>query len=173
MHEEFLQSALATFRSQKRQVERAIGQLTDDQMHARLDERTNCIAVIMKHLAGNMRSRWTDFLTTDGEKPWRARDGEFVDDLKSRDDLMQRWEQGWALVFEQLGRLTTDDLTRTVHTRGHPTSVIRTICGHIAHYGYHVGQSLLLACHLAGGKWQWLTIPPGQSEQHNQRVWGR
>jgi hypothetical protein len=169
----FLREATATLKSQKRQAERAIAQVSDERLHVSLDPETNCIAVLMKHLAGNMRSRWTNFLTEDGEKPWRGRDSEFIDDGLPREELTARWEAGWALVFEVMGSLKSEDLSRTVTLRGAPMSVVQCILGHISHYAYHIGQIMLLAHHLARDTWQWLTIPPGESEQYNQRVWKR
>lgn len=167
----FLESAMATFRSQKKLAERAIEQLNDDQLRRPLDANTNSVAVIMKHMAGNMLSRWTDFLTTDGEKTWRKRDGEFVDDFGSRDEIMAVWERGWDCVFGALSALTPEDLTRTVRIRGKPHTVFLAIHRHLDHYGYHVGQIVLVARVLAGDKWTTLSIPRGQSEEYNRRVW--
>jgi len=168
-----LGDVMATCRSQKRLAERAIAQLSDDQLHLALDENTNCIVVIMKHLAGNMTSRWTDFLTTDGEKPSRNRDGEFVDDVRSRDELMAIWEAGWVRLFDALGSLGGTDLDKQVKLRGEPQTARQAILGQLSHYGYHVGQIVLIAAHLAKDRWEWLTIPPGQSEAYNKRVWKR
>ena len=167
----FLESARAKYQAQKDLAERAIVQLDDDQLHQPLDENTNSVAVIMKHLAGNMRSRWTDFLTTDGEKEWRNRDREFVDDLPSRDDLMTHWERGWEGLFSTLNVLTEDDLTKTVRIRGKPHTVIEAIHRELDHYGYHVGQIVLVARVLAKDNWTTLTVPRGGSEEYNRRVW--
>ena len=169
----FLDSAVAMFRSQKKLAERAIGQLTDEQLHQPLDENTNNVAVIMKHMAGNMCSRWTDFLAADGEKPWRHRDNEFVDDIASRDELMTLWERGWGRLFATMESLTVHDLTRSVTIRGEPHSVIQAVHRELGHYGYHVGQIVLVARVLRKDKWQTLTVPPGGSEEYNRRVWKR
>ncbi len=169
----FLQSVTATFRKQKALAERAVEQLSDGQLHERLDENTNSVAVIMKHLAGNMCSRWTDFLTTDGEKPWRKRDTEFVDDIPSRTALMALWEEGWECTFSAVGALQAEDLTKTITIRGHEHTVIEAIHRQIDHYGYHVGQIILIARVLAKESWQTLTVPPGESEEYNRQVWKR
>lgn len=171
--QEFLQSTLSTFRGQKELAEKAIAQLDDAQLHEALDENTNCIAVVMKHMAGNLLSRWTDFLATDGEKPWRHRDNEFVDDFTSRRELMQYWQRGWDCLFAALESLTHDDLTRTVFIRGEPHSVYLAIQRALGHAGYHTGQIILIARVLAKNRWEVLTIPRGKSEQYNRKFWNR
>ena len=113
----------------------------------------------MKHMAGNMRSRWTDFLTSDGEKPWRARDSEFIDEFATRVELSAFWDAGWECLFATLSTLTADDLAKTVHIRGEPFSVIDAIMRQIDHYGYHVGQIVMIARILAKDQWKTLTIP--------------
>jgi hypothetical protein len=171
--QEALAGAIATGESLKRLAERAIEQVADADLHKALDANTNSIAVITRHLAGNMRSRWTNFLTEDGEKSWRQRDGEFVDDNASRDELLANWQSGWQCFFDALQRLAPDDLTRTVHVRGHPQTAAGAILGQLAHYGQHVGQILLIARVLAGDSWTVLTIPrgEGESEKYNRRTW--
>ena len=164
-------SAVDTFRSQKELAEQAIKQLSNEQLHKSLDPETNSIAVIMKHLAGNMRSRWTDFLTSDGEKTWRQRDNEFVDDGKSLEALKDNWDQGWSRLFETVSQLTEQDLGKIVKIRGKPHLVIRAIDREIAHYGYHVGQIVQIARILAQDKWQTISIPRGASEAYNRRTW--
>ncbi len=159
--EVFLRSALTTFQSQKRLAERAILQMTDEQLRTPAAENTNSITVIMKHMAGNMLSRWTEFLTTDGEKPWRHRDNEFVDDITSREELMALWERGWSCLMATLEALTVDDLTKTVTIRGEPHTVILAVHRQLDHYGYHVGQIVLIARVFAKDKWITLSIPPG------------
>lgn len=169
--EMFLRSTVTTFQSQKTLAERAILQLTDEQLHTPAAENTNSIAVIMKHMAGNMLSRWTEFLTTDGEKPWRHRDNEFVDDFTSREELMGFWERGWSCLTATLEALTVDDLAKTVTIRGEPHTVILAVHRQLDHYGYHVGQIVLIARVLAKDKWIALSVPPGGSEEYNRRVW--
>jgi diadenosine tetraphosphate (Ap4A) HIT family hydrolase len=162
---------IKVFRSQKDLAERAIVQLSDDQLHLALDSNTNSIAVIMKHMAGNMISRWTDFLTTDGEKSDRNRDEEFIDRFDPPAQIMAHWERGWRTLFATLESLTPGDLDRTVTIRGEPHSVMLAISRQLSHYGYHVGQIVQIARILAGDRWTTLTIPRGQSQQYNQRVW--
>jgi hypothetical protein len=122
----------------------------------------------VKHLAGNMRSRWTDFLASDGEKPDRDRESEFIEDVVPRERIMQTWESGWAAVFAALEPLSDDDLSRTVYIRREPLSVVEAIVRQVEHYGYHVGQIVLIAKHLRGDTWKYLTIPPGGSQAFNR-----
>lgn len=168
----FLESARAKFGSQKDLAERAMRQLDDAALHRSLDARVNNIAVIVKHMAGNMRSRWTHLLTKDGEKPWRNRDSEFVDDIASREDLMALWEKGWGMVHQTLDSLTPHDLSKTIYIRGNPLTVLDAIVRQLDHYGYHVGQIVLTARILAGEDWKTLSIAPGESEAFNERTWG-
>src|SRR5262245_8363259 len=168
-----LEGARATFRANKGWADKAIGQLPGDKLHIALDANTNNIAVIMKHVAGNLLSCWTDFLTTDGEKPWRNRDDEFVDTFTARDELIAYWGSGWQRLFDTLTALTPDDVARTVTIRGEPHSVPLAIQRSLAHCGYHVGQIILIARILAGDDWTTITIPRGASADFNQRVWGQ
>jgi hypothetical protein len=167
-----LDAALASFRANKGWADKAIGQLPDDKLHFSLDPNTNSIAVIMKHVAGNLLSRWTDFLTTDGEKPSRNRDDEFVNSFTSRAQLIDYWNAGWQRLFDTLESLTSSDLSRTVPIRGESHSVPLAIQRSLAHCGYHVGQIILIARILAGENWKTITIPRGASATFNQRVWG-
>jgi len=166
----FLASCVEEFRHQRTLAERAIAQLEPAQLHAVLHEDGNSIAVVMKHMAGNMVSRWTDFLTTDGEKPWRNRDGEFVDDFASRAQLDAHWERGWATLFATLESLSDADLDRTVTIRGEPHTVARALLRQVGHYGYHVGQIVAQARALRGRDWQSLSIPRGGSDAYNRRM---
>jgi uncharacterized damage-inducible protein DinB len=166
-----LTSAIEKFRAQKNLADRAIEQLDDDALRRPLDENTNSIAVIMKHMAGNMRSRWTEFLTTDGEKEWRRRDTEFVDAFEDRRALLDDWERGWSCLLDTMTGLRPSDLTREVTIRGEPHTVIRAIHRAIDHYGYHIGQIVQLARFLARDNWTVLSIPRGQSEEYNRRAW--
>ncbi len=166
-----MQQAIAIFQSQKELAEKAIRQLPEEQLHVALHEETNNIAVIMKHLAGNMLSRWTDFLTSDGEKPWRHRDGEFIDDFTDTQAIRDFWEKGWQCLFATLADLSDADMERTITIRSEPHTVVQAIFRQVSHYGYHVGQIVQIARILAGDDWQTLSIPRSQSEQYNQRVW--
>jgi Protein of unknown function (DUF1572) len=165
----YLEDSLTMFRQYKTMGERAMKQVTDDQLFTALDEEMNSIAIIVKHMAGNMRSRWTDFLTTDGEKPDRNRESEFEAPPASRAALMQVWEDGWGLVFRALEPLSDEDLGRTVTIRGEPHSVMQAIHRQVAHYACHCGQIVLLAKHFAHDHWTSLSIPRGKSALLNQK----
>jgi hypothetical protein len=166
----YLEDSLELFRHYKKLAERAMAQVSNEQLFATLDTEANSIAIVVKHMAGNMRSRWTDFLTSDGEKPTRNRDSEFVDPAPSRAALLADWEDGWARVFSALEPLTDDDLDRTITIRGEAHSVMQAINRQMAHYCYHVGQIVLLAKHFACDNWQSLSVPRNQSADFNRRV---
>jgi uncharacterized damage-inducible protein DinB len=166
----YLEDSLELFRYYKKQAERAMAQVSDEQLFAPIDAENNSIAIVVKHMAGNMRSRWTDFLTTDGEKPNRDRDMEFVQPPASREALLRMWEEGWAVVFGALEPLTDADLGRSVTIRGEAHSVMQAVNRQIAHYAHHIGQIVLLAKHFAGDRWQSLTIPKNRSAEFNTRV---
>jgi hypothetical protein len=166
----YLEESLTVFRLYKKYAEGAMAQISDEQLFVALDPESNSVALIVKHMTGNMRSRWTDFLTTDGEKPDRKRDTEFVDPPATRHALLESWEKGWNLVFSALEPLTDADLGRTVMIRGEAHSVMQAINRQIAHYAQHVGQIVFLAKHLAGTKWTSLSIPRNRSAEFNQRV---
>jgi hypothetical protein len=166
----YIKDSLGVLRYYKGLAERAMAQLTDEQLVVVLDEESNSIALIVKHMAGNMRSRFTDFLTSDGEKPDRRRDLEFADPLQTRDALMASWDAGWACVFGALEPLGEDDLAKTVMIRGEAHSVMQAINRQVAHYPYHCGQIVFLAKHLNHDGWKSLTVPRGKSEEFNQRV---
>lgn len=163
IHEELgravLESAEEMFRAQKRLADSAIRQITFQQMQVEPDPESNSIAVIMKHLSYAMRSRWTDFMTTDGEKPWRDRDEEFTDTYTSRDQVERDWETGWSTLFKALGDLRPVDLTANVTIRDEPETVIGAIHRQMSHYNYHIGQIVVLCRTLAGDKWSTLTVP--------------
>jgi hypothetical protein len=169
----FVSSAVTVFSNNKDWGDKAIAQVSDDNLHVALDPNTNSIAVILKHVAGNLISRWTDFLTTDGEKPWRNRDDEFVDSFKNRDEALAYWQQGWDCLFDALRRLEPEDLSKTVTIRGQPHSVPLAIHRSLAHCGYHVGQIIMIARILAGDAWETITIPRGESANFNRNVWGK
>jgi hypothetical protein len=169
---EFLSATINAFEANKRLADRAAEQVTDEKLHVPLDGNTNSIAVIMKHIAGNLLSRWTDFLTTDGEKPERHRDGEFVDTFRSRAEVLEYWERGWACLFGALKSLTPEDLGKTVAIRGEPHSVPLALQRSLGHTCYHVGQIVQVARIHAGEQWKTMTIPRGGSEQFNKAHWG-
>jgi hypothetical protein len=161
----YLEDAIAVFRQYKKLAEAAMAQVTDSQLREALDPEMNSIALIVKHLAGNMRSRWTDFLTTDGEKPDRNRDSEFAEPPATRAELMKTWEDGWARVFTALTPLTDADLSRKVTIRGEPHSVLQAINRQLAHYASHCGQIIFLAKHLQHEHWKSLSIPRNKSSE--------
>ena len=171
--EEFVVSAITSLRANKNWADRAIAQLPDDKMHVPLDENTNSVVVIMKHLGGNLKSRWTDFLTTDGEKPWRNRDQEFVDDFNDREEVLDHWEAGWSCIFGSLSALRREDLSKTVLIRGEQHSVPLAIHRSMTHCAYHCGQIIMISRILAGDDWQTITIARGESAKYNQNVWGK
>ncbi|MEZ5033008.1 MAG: DUF1572 family protein [Saprospiraceae bacterium] len=169
----FLTIAMQTFRSYQTLGEKALGQVPDDRLTWEPTPGVNSLAVIVQHLAGNMLSRWTDFLTSDGEKDWRNRDREFEPDLKSRDELLSCWTEGWDCLFTTLQSLTEADLQRTILIRAEPHTVEQAIVRQLAHYAYHIGQMVYVARIIRGEAWQSLSIPRGESEAFNQRKMGR
>src|SRR5579871_201089 len=166
----YLEDSLLLFKFYKQLAEKAMQQVSDQQLMTVLDPEMNSIAIIVKHMAGNMRSRWTDFLASDGEKPDRNRDGEFADPPASREELIKMWEEGWACLFTALTPLTDADLPRTVTIRGEPHSVMQAINRQMAHYSMHVGQMVFLAKHLQGANWKSLSVPRNKSAEFNRRV---
>jgi hypothetical protein len=166
----YIEDALAVLHYYKKLAERAMAQVADDQLFTVLDNEGNSIAIIVKHMAGNMRSRWTDFLTTDGEKLDRNRDGEFADPPATREALMAEWENGWNRVFAAIEPLTDADLARKVTIRGEAHSVMQAINRQLAHYPHHAGQIVLLAKHFACDHWQSLSVPRNKSAEFNLRV---
>jgi len=167
----FLEDSRREFRSLKRLAEKAMAQVSDRDFFAVLDPESNSIAVLVKHIAGNARSRWTDFLTSDGEKPDRKRDAEFeLTSADTRGSLLERWESGWSALFASIEALTPSDLAREVPIRGEPHLVMRAIHRQLTHYADHIGQIVLLSKHWAGGAWQTLSIARGKSEELNQKL---
>ncbi len=161
---QLLGAILGELRRLKTLGERAMAQLADQEIFTTIDPESNSVAILVKHLAGNMRSRWTDVLTTDGEKPDRRRDDEFViAPGTTRADVMGWWEDGWRVALGAIAALSPDDLTRTVHIRGEPHTVVEALHRQLAHCAGHVGQIVFLAKHLRAGAWQTLSIPRGQS----------
>lgn len=166
----YVADSLSIFRYYKKLAERAIEQVSDDHLFDVLDEEMNSIAVIVKHMAGNMQSRWTDFLTSDGEKPGRDRDAEFSDPPATREALLLLWEDGWQRLLGTMQSLSDSDLGRTITIRGEAHSVMQAINRQVAHYSYHCGQIVFLSKHLSHDRWQVLSIPRGKSTDFNRRV---
>jgi|SRR5687768_14942240 len=165
----YLDDAITTFRAYKKLAEKALDQLRDEEYFIAIDDEANSIAVIMKHLAGNMLSRWTDFLTTDGEKPERNRDMEFViEPQTSKADVMVYWEKGWRRTFETVEALQPEDLMRTVLIRGEPHTVVQALNRQLAHYPHHIGQIVFLAKHFRSSDWKSLSIPKNKSAEFNR-----
>jgi hypothetical protein len=161
---QFLEDAIGEFRKYKGFADKAIAQVSDADFFRQIDPESNSIAIVMKHISGNLRSRWTDFLTTDGEKPDRNRDGEFERAAEdTRESILARWEAGWRALFAAVEPLTNEDLQRTVTIRGEPHSVVQAINRQMTHYAGHIGQIVLLAKHFAGARWRTLSIPRGKS----------
>ncbi|HYG98319.1 MAG TPA: DinB family protein [Terriglobales bacterium] len=159
----YLDEARRQFRGHKKLAEGALAQLSDEELFRAPDAESNSIAIMMRHISGNQRSRFTDFLTTDGEKPDRNRDQEFENPAQSREALVKVWEKSWAVVFDSLASLTPEDLLKTVTVRGEPLTVLQAINRQVAHYAYHVGQIVFLAKHWKGSEWKSLSIPKGKS----------
>jgi uncharacterized damage-inducible protein DinB len=166
----YIEDSLSLFRYYKNLAERAMEQVTDEQLLTALDPEMNSIAVTVKHMAGNMRSRWTDFLTSDGEKPDRNRDSEFEEPPSSREELLKIWEDAWRGVFTALEPLSDADMERTVTIRGEAHSVMQAINRQLAHYAYHCGQIVLLAKHFSHEHWKSLSVARGRSVEFNRRV---
>jgi len=170
--ETYHSDALSSFRNAKKLAERAIEQVSDEEFFATIDEEANSIALIVKHVAGNLRSRWTDFLTTDGEKPDRDRDTEFEVIADTRESLMQFWEDGWQILFDSLEPLTEEDFSKTVTIRSAPHSIVEAINRQLTHYSYHVGQIVLLAKHFRSNEWKTLSIAKNRSADFNREKSG-
>jgi uncharacterized damage-inducible protein DinB len=166
----YVEDSVSLFHYYKKLAEGAMAQVSDEQLFATLDDEMNSIAIIVKHMAGNMRSRWTDFLTRDGEKPDRNRDSEFIEPPATRQDLLRLWNEGWERVLQALQPLSDADLQRTVSIRGEPHSVMQAINRQIAHYSYHVGQIVFLAKHFRGSDWKSLTVPRNKSAEFNRKI---
>jgi hypothetical protein len=168
--ENYLSDAIGSFRNYKKLAERAIEQVSDEEFFTAIDDEANSIAVVVKHIAGNLRSRWTDFLTSDGEKPDRNRDAEFelIDD--TRESLMQFWDDGWQVLFGALEPLSPEDFSKTITIRGEPHSVVEAINRQLTHYSYHIGQIVLLAKHFRSSEWKTLSVPKNRSAEFNQFV---
>jgi hypothetical protein len=170
----FLTEAAGELRRYKDLADKALAQVSDEDFFRQVDPESNSIAVIIKHLAGNMRSRWTDFLTTDGDKPDRDRDGEFVmEEPDERKTLESRWNEGWKITFTALEALTPADLVKEVRARGEAQTVVRAIIRHISHLTSHVGQIAFLAKHFSGAHWQTLTVPRNKARHSTKKPGSR
>lgn len=170
---EVITAAITTFRTNKVWADKAVAQVDDQQLCVPLHEETNSIAVVMKHVSGNLQSRWTEFLTTDGEKEWRNRDDEFIDTFSDRAELLAYWEKGWDCLFSSLNELTDDDIERTVTIRGEDHSVPLALQRSLGHTCYHVGQIMMMSRILCAGEWKVITIARGKSSGFNKAVWGK
>lgn len=160
--------AVSSFRNYKNLAERAIEQVSDEEFFRSIDAEANSIAVLVKHIAGNLHSRWRDFLTTDGEKADRNRDVEFETVGDTRGSLMEFWESGWRTLFDNVGPLTEEDFSKTITIRGEPHTVVEAINRQLTHYAYHVGQIVLLAKHFKSTEWKSLSVPRNRSSEFNQ-----
>jgi len=169
MAEKYLVSARNQFAFYKGIGDKTLSQLSDEQLFWKPNEQSNSIAIIIQHLSGNMLSRWTDFLNSDGEKDWRDRDAEFIEDsLKTRVELENEWERGWRVLYSAIDNLSDDDLEKTVFIRHEPQLVVQAINRQLAHYPYHIGQMAFIGKMLLAENWENLSIPPGHSKEYNR-----
>ena len=166
--ENYKADALASFRNYKKMAERGIEQVSDEEFFKVIDAEANSIAIIVKHIAGNLHSRWKDFLTSDGEKPTRNRDTEFEMIADTRESLEKFWEAGWQELFDNIEPLTADDFAKTITIRGEPHSVVEAINRQLTHYSYHIGQIVLLAKHFKSAEWKTLSVPRIKSAEFNK-----
>ncbi|WP_299465642.1 DUF1572 family protein [uncultured Microscilla sp.] len=169
----YLTSAQKQFEYYKLLGEKTMAQLSDEELFWQANESSNSVAIIGKHLWGNMRSRWSDFLTSDGEKEWRNRDAEFEADIKNREELMQKWEEGWQTVFEALASITADNFATTIYIRNMGHTITEAVNRQMAHYAYHIGQLVFLGKLLKGKQWQSLSIAKGKSQAYNQEKFAK
>ncbi len=167
MTNNFLETAKKQFEYYKMLGEKTFSQLTDEQLFKQLNEESNSIATIVKHLWGNMLSRWTDFLTTDGEKEWRQRDAEFENNIADRTELLAKWNEGWSCLFNAMNSLTENDLIKEIFIRNQGHTITEAINRQLAHYPYHIGQIVFIGKFLCNGTWSSLSIPKGSSKEYN------
>lgn len=165
--ENYLENIRKLFRYYKDLGDQSLERLSEEEIHFRFEANSNNVAAITKHIAGNMLSRWTDFLNSDGEKEWRNRETEFVDDFKSKADVLAYWEKGWNCLFQAIDPLTIEDLEKVAYIRNEGHSVLEAINRQLAHYSYHIGQLVLISKAIKGSEWQSLSIPKGQSSSFN------
>jgi hypothetical protein len=170
---DYLITVKKQFKYYKLLGDKTFDQMSDEQLFWKYNDESNSIAIIVKHLWGNMLSRWTDFLISDGEKEWRDRDGEFESDIKNRSELIEKWEAGWQCLFSALDSLSTSDLNRIVYIRNQGHTVLEAINRQLAHYPYHIGQIVFLGKMQAGGSWKSLSIPKGESKVFNKEKFNK
>ena len=173
MNTAYLESAKKQFEYYKMLGDKTIAQLPDDKLFLQYKDESNSIAIIVKHLSGNMLSRWTDFLTSDGEKEWRHRDAEFENDIQTKTELIQKWNQGWDCLFIALNSLTIEDLSKTIYIRNQGHSITEAINRQLAHYPYHVGQMVFIGKMICNEKWTSLSIPKGNSKSYNNEKFSK
>lgn len=166
--ENYLKDSVASFRNYKKMAEKAMAQISDEEFFKTIDAESNSIAVIVKHIAGNQKSRWSDFLSSDGEKDFRNRDTEFEMIGDTRESLMEFWESGWNTLFAAIESLTAEDFSKFVSIRGEPHTIVEAINRQLTHYAYHIGQIAFLAKHFRSTAWKTLSVPRGQSADFNK-----
>lgn len=167
MPSDFLNSAIKQFQYYKSLAEKTINQLSDEDLFFQYNESSNSIAIIINHLWGNMLSRWTDFLTSDGEKEWRNRDLEFENEISNKEELLQKWNQAWDCLFNALNSLNEEDLTKIIYIRNQGHTILEAINRQLAHYPYHIGQIVFIGKMINNEKWSSLSIPKGKSKEYN------
>lgn len=165
--ENYLSDAIQSFRNYKKLAERALEQVSDEEFFKQIDEESNSLAIIVKHIAGNLKSRWTDFLTTDGEKDFRNRDSEFIAEGDTRENLMEFWNSSWQILFEELAKLKPEDFSKSVTIRQQSHTICEAINRQLTHYSYHIGQITFLAKHFRASEWKTLSVPKNKSAQFN------
>jgi len=168
MNNSYLESAIKQFKYYKSLGDKTFDQLSFEELQKELSEESNSVSIIVKHLVGNMLSRWTNFLTEDGEKSWRNRDFEFVDSYKSKEELVDSWDTGWDCLFNALNQLTNDQLFTIIYIRNEGHTVTEAINRQLCHYSYHIGQIVFVARLIKGANWKSLSIPKGDSSKYNQ-----
>ena len=168
LNSHYLQNITTLFHYYKKLGDKTLAQIPEDKIHWMVNETGNSIAVLVKHITGNMRSRFTDFLTSDGEKTWRNRDDEFIDDIKNKKELLERWESAWTMFFNTLQSLKDEDVVRIVYIRNEGHSVLQALNRQLGHYAYHIGQMVYIGKTLQNQNWQSLSIAKGQSKAYNK-----
>jgi hypothetical protein len=169
-YQDYLSDAIQSFRSYKKLADRCIDQVSEEEFFAVVDEESNSIAVLVKHVAGNLHSRWRDFLTTDGEKPERERDQEFEIMADTRESLLEFWNSGWESLFGSIEPLTDEDFAKIITIRGEPHTIVEAINRQLTHYSYHIGQIVFLGKHLRSSKWNTLSVPRNRSAEYNRHL---